>query len=401
MKKSLVALAALASMGAFAQSSVTISGDLWAGITNFKSSAGTSTTSLGNGPAASRMRFVGKEDIGGGTFANFWLEMQPSMSNGGVSGNSPSASGTGALFNRGAWLGLSGASWGEFRVGRQATAAIGTIATVDQGALLTGFNGGGILFNGGQAGAGATGSWISANPGRGQNAGAGLAVSTGNISAATAAGGTANNTGSDVTRVINAFTYLTPNMGGVTVQFQYALSGLATGAANGQGNSLGLQAQYAQGPVYVSAVYQTAGADPLNNITGKQTTVGGTYDFGVAKAGLIFQNGSASGAAALWTSEKAWALTLTAPFGAATPYLRMGQHQTNGLGAFGNGSGKDSAVVNIGVNYALSKRTLINIDYARDGRGNTGNTNAGVASSASGSNIANPQLFYVGVEHHF
>jgi predicted porin len=395
MKKSLVALAALASMGAFAQSSVTISGDLWAGLVNVKSSAGTSTTSLGNGPAASRMRFRGTEDIGGGTFANFWLEMQPSMSNGGVSGNSPSGTGTGALFNRGAWLGLSGTSWGEFRVGRQGTASVGTIATVDQGALLTGFNGGGILFSGTNA----TGRWISANPGRGQNGGAGLAVSTGNISAVTAAGGTANNTGSDVTRVINAFTYLTPTMGGVTVQFQYALSGLATGAANGQGNSLGLQGQYAQGPVYVSLAYQTAGADPLNNITGKQTTFGGTYDFGVAKAGLIFQNGSASGAAALWTSEKAWALTLTAPFGAATPYLRMGQHQTNGLGAFGNVNGKDSAIVNIGVNYALSKRTLINVDYARDGRGNSGNTNAGVASATG--NIANPQLFYVGVEHHF
>jgi predicted porin len=408
MKKSLVAIAALAATTAFAQSSLTISGTIFAGVNQFKSSVAAKTTSIGNGPAASRLRFVGSEDIGGGTRANFLAEMQPNFGTGTVSGNPGAAagfaSGTGALFNRGAWAGLSGANWGEVRFGRQGTASIGLIAQADQGALLTGFNGGGILFGGSNA----TSRWISANPGRGQNQGTGLAVSTGNISAVTGLNGIGNNTGSDVTRSINALTYLSPNFGGVTGQVQYAMSNLATGRANGQGNSVGVNLNYANGPVFVGVAYQTAQADPFNNISGKMTTLGATYDFGVAKIGAAFQTETASGDAAgtnavapLWTSAKGWALTATAPFGAAVPYIRLGTHQTNGIGQFGNVNGKDSGVVNLGVNYNLSKRTALNFDYAQDSKANSGNLNTGVASSAATSNTNKATLLYVGVQHAF
>jgi predicted porin len=136
--------------------------------------------------------------------------------------------------------------------------------------------------------------------------------------------------------------------------------------------------------------------------------LGATYDFGVAKIGAAFQKETASGDAAgtnaiapLWTSAKGWALTATAPFGAAVPYVRFGTHQTNGLGQFGNVNGKDSAVVNLGVNYSLSKRTALNFDYAQDNKANSGNLNTGVASAAAASNTNKATLLYIGVQHAF
>jgi predicted porin len=405
---------------------LTISGTIFAGINQFKSSVAAKTTSIGNGPAASRLRFVGSEDIGGGTRANFLAEMQPNFGTGTVSGNPGAAagfgSGTGALFNRGAWAGLSNAGLGELRFGRQGTASIGLIGQVDQGSLLTGFNGGGILFGGSNA----TSRWISANPGRGLNQGTGLAVSTGNISAVTGANGIGNNTGSDVTRSINALTYLSPNFGGVTAQVQYALGNLQSGSANGQGNSVGVNLNYANGPVFVGAAYQTAQADPFQNAKGKMTTLGATYDFGVAKIGAAFQTETATGNAPLagapiagnavvnnvalgttvgWTKAKAWALTATAPFGAVVPYVRLGTHQTNGIGQFGVVNGKDSAIVNVGANYSLSKRTTLNFDYAQDSKANSGNiSNANLPNTATGLSPVNNNkatLLYVGVQHAF
>ena len=135
MKKTLVALAALAVTSAFAQSSVTISGQLDAGLVINNSVGGVSSTTLGGGVyGASRLRFVGVEDMGGGTKANFLLEMQPGMADGGTSGN--------GLFNRGAWLGMSG-GWGEMRLGRQGTTTIGLVCTIDQSGCYGSFFGGG------------------------------------------------------------------------------------------------------------------------------------------------------------------------------------------------------------------------------------------------------------------
>ena len=86
MKKSLIALAALAATTAFAQSSVTISGQLDTGISSQESGSGatkSTQTVMNTGiHGASRLRFVGTEDMGGGNKANFWLEMQPNFQTG-------------------------------------------------------------------------------------------------------------------------------------------------------------------------------------------------------------------------------------------------------------------------------------------------------------------------------
>ena len=75
MKKTLIALAALASVSAFAQSSVTISGKLrYAYITNSSTASGTTTKAAGIGRTDGDVVFTATEDLGGGLKANFQLE---------------------------------------------------------------------------------------------------------------------------------------------------------------------------------------------------------------------------------------------------------------------------------------------------------------------------------------
>ena len=139
MKKSLIALAALAATGAFAQSSVTLYGRAEAGVdlgfrTTVNNSntavivgpgASTTNTSFGGtvekpgfrvsdgdnqGQASSLFGLRGTEDLGGGLKANFVLESGLNLDNG-SSGN-----GGGNMFSRAAWVGFSG-NFGEVRLG--------------------------------------------------------------------------------------------------------------------------------------------------------------------------------------------------------------------------------------------------------------------------------------------
>lgn len=376
MKKSLIAMAAMVATGAFAQSSLTISGQLDAGLVNVKTSNGQSQTAQGQGQfGASRLRFTGTEDLGGGLKASFNLEMQPNMANGGTSGN--------GLFNRGAWLQLGSDSVGDLRIGRQATVAMDLICGVDQHGCYSGFNGGGILFNGTNA----TGRWISGNVGRGQNGSAGISSLTSGPGLATGSG--------DVTRVTNAFTYRSPSFSGFSAQLQYALGGAATPNGNsGNGNATGLSLNYANGPIMAGLSYQATNADLAATSKGNQTTIGATYDFSVVKVGAIFQSESASsvaGSVPSWTKASGYALTAVAPLGAFAPYIKIGSHKTNGTGAYGIVNGADAAMVNIGTTYNLSKRTKVYADFARDGKGNSG----------LGGNTTAPKLLAIGLQHTF
>ena len=80
MKKSLIALAALAATSAFAQSSVTMYGNFDVGYgahktTSKDGTAFTKTAGVMDGSwAGSRLGFRGTEDMGGGLKANFLIE---------------------------------------------------------------------------------------------------------------------------------------------------------------------------------------------------------------------------------------------------------------------------------------------------------------------------------------
>jgi predicted porin len=205
MKKSLVALAALAASAAFAQSSVTLYGiiDMGFGTINhapnndpYNSAAGpvqpTSaantlanqfvgsaantqgvavgrlTSMLHNNTATSRWGIKGVEDIGGGTKANFTLESflnpatgsnpngkindsQPGSNTGSLLGAEGSA--TGAMFAREATVGLEG-SMGSLKLGRQLNPMADAVGAYDP--MKAGFAVSPLGFNGGYSGGGYT-----------------------------------------------------------------------------------------------------------------------------------------------------------------------------------------------------------------------------------------------------
>ena len=112
MKKTLIALAAVAATGAaFAQSSVTLYGVADAALvkTTGKSAILSSSGGMNNGTSRWGMR--GSEDLGGGLKAGFNYEAGLSLNDG-----STGQSG-GQYFSRGAWMNLSG-GFGELRLGR-------------------------------------------------------------------------------------------------------------------------------------------------------------------------------------------------------------------------------------------------------------------------------------------
>jgi predicted porin len=117
MKKTLIALAALAAGAAFAQSSVTIYGKVDAGV--FKS-IGSNTTELGEA-SGSRVGFMGSEDLGGGLKANFKLETRLKPDTGAANAN---------FWNGTSIVGVSGA-FGSVDLGRTYSAAFNTAAAAD------------------------------------------------------------------------------------------------------------------------------------------------------------------------------------------------------------------------------------------------------------------------------
>lgn len=152
MKKTLVALAALAAAGvASAQSSVTLFGIADVSYTNLNANnAGSVGLLTGSGRnASSRLGFRGTEDLGGGLSASFWLEAGLNIDNGAGAGSATLNSalgdkviinGTtagitqngqqGLTFNRRSTLSLSG-TWGEIRLGRDYTPTFWNMTTKD------------------------------------------------------------------------------------------------------------------------------------------------------------------------------------------------------------------------------------------------------------------------------
>jgi len=137
MKKTLIALAALATAGvASAQSSVTLFGVVDLSYENVHTAAGRVSGLAPSANSSSRLGFRGVEDLGGGMSASFWLEAalapQSGISSSGTTGNNqntPAAGATtlfsgatagGLTFNRRSTVSLSG-GFGEIRLGRDYT----------------------------------------------------------------------------------------------------------------------------------------------------------------------------------------------------------------------------------------------------------------------------------------
>lgn len=111
MKKSMIALATLATLSAAgtaaAQSSVTLYGRMDASLGSERVNDVSTTKLFSGNLTTSRLGFRGSEDLGGGLKANFQLEGSMSIDDGTASG---------LKFNRASWVGLSG-GFGAVRAG--------------------------------------------------------------------------------------------------------------------------------------------------------------------------------------------------------------------------------------------------------------------------------------------
>ncbi|MET3130457.1 putative porin [Oxalobacteraceae bacterium GrIS 1.11] len=350
MKKSLLALAILASFAgaASAQSSVTVYGVVDAGLAHETGSVNGAVNKVATGvQSGNRLGFKGTEDLGSGLKANFQLESGFNLDTG------TSRQG-GALFGRQAYAGLSG-NFGAINLGRQYDPIFVSMDSIDP--FSTGLPG-------------ATTNLMNA----------------GNV------------------RTNNAITYSTPDMGGFSATGLYG-----AGEVNGDSNAnrtLGLSATYANGPLLITAAYDKINAnDATAGSTGQKLFLtGATYNFGVLTAHAAYESDksdtSANGAApASNTNYRDFLVGVTVPVGPGSiiaDFIKKSDRIDNSARG-----GKQFAV---GYLYSLSKRTNLYTSYSRiknddNGRNFVSDASSGgdAAQTVGGSSSA----LAVGIRHKF
>ncbi|PIT81408.1 porin [Limnohabitans sp. 15K] len=313
MKKTLIALAAVAATGAaFAQSSVTIWGVADAGVTK-QSQGGVSKTYLSSsGLSSSQLGFRGTEDLGGGMSASFWLEAGMTVDNGTAAG---------VAFQRRSTLDLAG-SFGAIRLGRDYTPSFWNHTMYDPFGTL------------------------------GSGAGSNITL----VAPAQANATTAARTNNGISYLYNFAANGASVMGqqGVTAQVTYALAeNLSTAVANGK--YAGARVGYNAGPLTLAVATAKSNA-AAGTVEYKETNVGASYDLGVANVMAKFgtNDSNVAGTKFTWSSIGA-----KVPMGAGyIPVSYNTVKQNNAAGSTGNQFA-------IGYVHNLSKRTAVYTAYSK------------------------------------
>ena len=365
MKKSLIALAVLAASGAaMAQSSVTLYGVADAGVTYLNGADNWSGVTSGNN-LTSRLGFRGVEDLGGGLKANFVIEGGFNLDNGdGASGYAGAKAGEGFQFKRRSTVGLSG-GFGEVRMGRELTAAFNATARYDV------FGSVGI----GQSRLWADGGVLDAS---------GTPVANQN--------GTSRVTTNQ--RISNALTYVSPDFSGFKVGLNYGFGETTTG--NSDSGYLGAGLMYDNGPLSLGLGLERLNSglnsDAVSDIDA--WSLGGSYDFGVAKLLAGYRVSTVDRATGENKRSGAY-LAATAPVGAGTVRVSYNRYENE----LANVKGKADQFA-VGYVYGLSKRTSVYGTYAyikNKDNGSTFNLSNDVGVKTNGAQ----QGFQVGVSHAF
>jgi predicted porin len=319
MKKTLIAVAALAATGAFAQ--VSVYGRLDVGYANTKITNGT-TEQKANGveshnSASSMWGIKGSEDLGGGLKAFFQLEQDIYTANGNTGFSGAGSLTTGVLpgatnapgFNRTSLLGVSG-DFGSIAMGRDYTPMFKLIGSIDINSLSR--------------------------------------IST--VQSAAYAG--ASTTG-------NQIIYSTPNLSGFvgTVSVINQDTGTTTAgvetAAKTQGNNITVA--YNNGPLYLGAgvgEHKTTASAAVTKTEG--TAIVGGYNLGVVnlRAGYITSEVSVNGTKTNELSE--FNVGAIVPMGKVSLRAQVGRNTREATGI--DSTGTD---VVLGAEYALSAKTAL------------------------------------------
>ena len=321
MKKSLIALAAVAASGAaFAQSSVTLFGVVDANVTHVRGED--NWNGMGNsGNSSSRLGFRGVEDLGNGLKAQFWLEGAINNDDGlgyGAGKTSKNSDG-GFSFQRRSTISLLG-NFGEVRLGRSLTAAYDATSRYD-------------VF--------------------------------GNVGVAQARLWEQN-------RQNNMVGYYSPNFSGFKVGVNYGF-GESTDANGNVSNSAssyaGIGLTYDNGPLSLGLGYDRLNDGNRENSNGvvafaderRTWTLGGSYNFGVAKLAAAYANDKFDNAAGATTKkQKSYYVGLSAPVGAAGE-VKVSYNRYNVETAVIDGKADQFG---LGYVHNLSKRTAVYGTYA-------------------------------------
>ena len=317
MKKSLIALAALAATASFAQSTATISGTISVGVMdNGKAGEQAAVTSLGGG--ANAINIVTVEDLGGGLKGGFDGQMRFNAATG-----DRASAGTGNALFHGANAYIGG-NFGTVRVGK--------IIELSNCAFDPwGCTGGASNIAGAAGTIGAAGSGL--------------------VGALT---------------IASAVSYATPTIAGFSATLQSSVS-----SRTNERQVLSLN--YANGPVALQyletknaantqadavTVVTTATATPTEG-KAKATAISGSYDFGVVK--LNAYNAVTKNASDAKTNDIT-GVSASVPMGSFTILAGYAKDKIKATNA-------DTKTA-LGVNYALSKRTTLGADvFKQDGWG--------------------------------
>ncbi len=382
MQKKLIALAvaAITSGAAFAQTNVVISGNMDLSISSFRvqnsvtaaadlpGTAGrtvtTNTMGLHNNASTSNVTLTVTEDLGNGLKVKAYIETDPAFGStaGSVFANAPN------------WLELSG-NFGALSLGYINNFAL-TAATTAQPF--------GTALGGGYSG---TFGRLDGN----NNIGASAAYTALGHIAATGSSGVRD------IRTDRTLQYVTPNLNGFSGGFQYAAKN--SGAV---GNTLGvfqLGLQYANGPIKVAYANSRLAGDNVSVIavggTGNTLThnlLGANFTFGAA---TIYGGYTSSSDTARSRDSRSFNVALKYAFTNAISGM-VNVLRVNDLTAVLPG-GQDRSLAGLGLDYAMSKRTTA---YARY-EGGDNDKSSSTALLANGANRGNFNRLAVGMRHSF
>jgi predicted porin len=318
MQKKLIAIAvaALASGVAFAQTNVTIYGAVDVGYTHFSGGmidydlpTPKRMHAINSGQAVrNKIGFTGVEDLGNGNKALFVLESGFFVDTG---------EDNGSIFQEQAFLGLTG-NWGTAIAGRLIAPRYGFLSALDP-------------FGDGTVGR------------------------FGNVYSDT--------TASNVDRVNNAVAYVSPTFSGFNVTAAYAThaAGLISGdSQEGIGNDADLRTytvlpRYTNGPVDVGFAWQRVGVKD-EDVKVNQWTLGGSYDFGALKLSAAYDDYKLKEGGYTAERLKSWLIGISAPFGKNVVKASYNQSKLKDVGM--------SRQWAVGYDYNLSKRTAFYAAYS-------------------------------------
>ncbi|MDR2000033.1 MAG: porin [Zoogloeaceae bacterium] len=366
MQKKLIALAVagLVSGAAFAQSNVTIYGiaDVAYGYVQADDVKSIHAIESG-GLSPSRIGFKGVEDLGNGVSALFVLEY-------------------GLMMDRG------GSAQAEF--GFEPAAGIGVARQ-----QLVGLTGGfGTVVAGHAQTAGydfacATSAYTGGLMDAYRNASVGTLLSCTNFG-----------------RAGNAFAYISPSFGGLTIAYNHArvTEGIIGSTMDINDSSANLIAvKYANGPIAAQAVYSKVTLDKTAADLGvgdlKEWGINGSYDFNIAKVYASYQE---SDLTKLDGKNKQWGISASFPIGGTAGAIHAGYTE----GKFNDGMAKTGKLkaYTIAYTHGLSKRTTAYAGYThlknndQMDRGVTLPSKGGALGLADG---AKSSIFGVGLRHSF